>query len=401
MKKYRTMVFTLLLTFALSACGGRSNTDRLYDVSVDTASQQNADSTAQSPQVQEEPGTDLTSRDCAQGKFEASLFAGKVKSCAYAGNDKVIVLSDKLYLYDTQSGAVLAETEPPLEFFEVSAFEGGYLLAGFSSSGLTAYFYDENLSLTRTIIIMNLLEEDAVTGESGIDVSSDGKKLALAGLNDLYVYNLETESIENLLGERLAANNIEILSLRGVAFLCEDTQIAYCGSARSESGTSSAESFYIYGTVAVNGNQLSITKTSDYALDEIQNRDNRIFMPQEISEPGDFGKNTASLKWFDSKTGQENQFGFSSDAEGCEGVYSSEQGNYAATAVLGEKLTIRIYEVSSGSLIHTEEIENPDKLYFYRIPQIYLFDNSKTALVLLGGGIQEIDTLAVTFYFGG
>ena len=123
-------------------------------------------------------------------------------------------------------------------------------------------------------------------------------------------------------------------------------------------------------------------------------------MPQEISEPGDFGKNTASLKWLDSKTGQENQFAFSSGDEGCEGVYSSEQGTYAATAVLGESLIIRIYEVSSGSLIHTEEIKNPDKTYFYRIPQIYLFDNSKTALVLLGGGIQKLDTLVSTFTFG-
>ena len=111
-------------------------------------------------------------------------------------------------------------------------------------------------------------------------------------------------------------------------------------------------------------------------------------------------KNTASLKWLDSKTGLENQFAFSSGDEGCEGVYSSEQGTYAATAVLGESLIIRIYEVSSGSLIHTEEIENPDKTYFYRIPQIYLFDNSKTALVLLGGGIQKLDTLVSTFTFG-
>lgn len=106
------------------------------------------------------------------------------------------------------------------------------------------------------------------------------------------------------------------------------------------------------------------------------------------------------MKWLDSKTGKENQFSFSSGSEGCEGVYSSEQGNYVATAVLGENLTIRIYEVDSGSLIHTEKIENPDKTYFYRIPQIYLFDNSKTALVLLGGGIREQDTLAATFSFG-
>lgn len=187
-----------------------------------------------------------------------------------------------------------------------------------------------------------------------------------------------------------------------VTFLSENTQIAYCGRGRSISDTADDELFSICGTVAVNGDHLNIAKLSDYVIDtnNIQNRVNRIFMPQEISEPGDFGKNTASLIWLDSKTGQENQFAFSSGDEGCEGVYSSEQGTYATTAVLGESLIIRIYEVSSGSLIHTEEIENPDKTYFYRIPQIYLFDNSKTALVLLGGGIQDLDTLVSTFTFG-
>ena len=34
---------------------------------------------------------------------------------------------------------------------------------------------------------MDLLKEDFVTMESGIAISSDGKKLALAGMNVLYV----------------------------------------------------------------------------------------------------------------------------------------------------------------------------------------------------------------------
>lgn len=397
MKKYWTIVFTLLLTFTLSACGGKTDTDTPYGTIIDTDSQQNTMSTTQSPQVQEESDADSNHHDYVQGKFDASLFAGKVKSCAYAGDDKIIVLSDKLYLYDTQSGVVLAETEPPLEFFEVSAFEGGYLLTGFSSNGATAYFYDENLSLTKEIITMNLLEEDAVTMESGIAISSDGKQLALAGMKGLYVYDLETESIERLFvqGESFDTN----IMFSSVAFLCENTQIAYCGRAISD--TADDEMAYIYGTIGVNGDHLSTTKLSDYAINEIWDCEGRIFIPQEISEPGDFAKNTASLRWLDSKTGEESQLAFSSSDEGCEGVYSSKQGNYIATAVLGEKLTIRIYEVSSGNLINTEEIENPDKTYFYRIPQIYLFDNSKTALVLLGGGIQEVDTLAVTFDFGG
>lgn len=314
MKKYWTIIFTLLFAFALSACGGKTDTDTPYGTVTGTDySQQNSISTTQSPQVQEESDAGSYPHDYVQGKFDASLFAGKVKSCAYAGNDKIIVLSDKLYLYDTQSGVVLAETEPPLEFFEVYAFEGGYLLTGFSSNGATAYFYDENLSLTKEIVTMDLLEEDLVTS---IAISSDGKKLALAGTYGLYVYDLENESTERLLvqGDRFAANSMEIVFFSSVTFLSENTQIAYCGRGRSISDTADDELFSICGTVAVNGDHLNIAKLSDYVIDtnNIQNRVNRIFMPQEISEPGDFGKNTASLIWLDSKTGQENQFAFSS-----------------------------------------------------------------------------------------
>ena len=45
-------------------------------------------------------------------------------------------------------------------------------------------------------------------------------------------------------------------------------------------------------------------------------------------------------------------------------------------------------------------IENSDPTYFYRIPRIYLFDGAKTAVVVLGGSIDELDTLVSTFEFG-
>ena len=45
-------------------------------------------------------------------------------------------------------------------------------------------------------------------------------------------------------------------------------------------------------------------------------------------------------------------------------------------------------------------IENSDPTYFYRIPRIYLLDGAKTAVVVLGGSISEIDTLVSTFEFG-
>ena len=81
-------------------------------------------------------------------------------------------------------------------------------------------------------------------------------------------------------------------------------------------------------------------------------------------------------------------------------MYSSERGNYAATAVLDGSLTVRVYEAASGKLLATKVIQNSNKTYFYRIPSIYLLDEAKTAVVLLGGSIGEVDTLVSTFTFG-
>ena len=84
MKKYWTIIFTLIFAFALSACGGKTDTDTLYGTITGTDySQQNSISATQSPQVQEESDVGSYPHDYVQGKLDASLFAGKVKSCAY------------------------------------------------------------------------------------------------------------------------------------------------------------------------------------------------------------------------------------------------------------------------------------------------------------------------------
>ena len=126
----------------------------------------------------------------------------------------------------------------------------------------------------------------------------------------------------------------------------------------------------------------------------MQSRAGRLFCPQI------FTKNNGTLLWIDRATGKVNTLSFATGEEGKDGVYSSEWGKYVATAVLAGNLTIRIYDVDSGKLIATKVIENANAAYFNRIPRIYLLDDAKTAVILLGGGINEIDTLVSTFEFG-
>ena len=107
--------------------------------------------------------------------FNSSLFGGKIRECAYAGDGKLFVAADKLYLYDTAAGSVLAKTETPLRSFEVQTIDKGYILSGMGDDGMMAYIYDSALTLTKKIAVNQLLTEDFVVSETGVAASTDGK----------------------------------------------------------------------------------------------------------------------------------------------------------------------------------------------------------------------------------
>ncbi len=327
--------------------------------------------------------------------FNSSRFGGKIRECAYAGDGKLFVVADKLYLYDTAADSVLASTETPLRSFEAQAIDKGYILSGMGNDSMMVYIYNSALTLTRKIAVDHLLTEDFVVSETGVAASTDGKKLAIATLKGLYLYDLEKEKLATLLDltKQAGTPQIQISLLDGVAFSQDNSQILFYGRGQSIPAKKDENSFSIYGSLALDGSNLKLTKPA-YSIEEIQCRTDRLFFPQI------FTKNNGTLLWLDRKTGVKNTLSFTAKGEGRNGVYSSEQGNYAATAVLGKSLTIRIYDVASGKLIATKVIQNPNSTYFSRIPKVYLLDDAKTAVVLLGSSISEVNTLVSAFQFG-
>ena len=391
MKKTFCMTLALLFTLALSACGKTDSPAPTASGSdpSDTSVVAVPPSDGQQDQPISPAGTSCT--------FDPALFGGKLQSCAYAGNGTLLVLADKLYLYDTGTSSVLATAEAPLRDFEAQTIDGGYVLSGMGDSGMMAYIYDSSLSLNREITVDELLQGDFVVSETGgVAASTDGKKLAFAAMGGLYLYDLESGSLTTLLDTAQDAGtaNIGISMLAGAAFAQDNSQIVFYGSGSSIPAADGEEDFCIYGSIAVDGSGLKLTKPSAYEMEEIQSSVSRLFFPQTFTQAD------GTLLWVDRATGGANTLSFSASREGKDGVYSSEQGNYVATAVLGSELTVRVYDVASGALVATEVIENSDPTYFYRIPRIYLLDGAKTAVVVLGGSIDELDTLVSTFEFG-
>ena len=387
MKKTLCITLSLLFTLALSACGkadspapavSGSNPSNTPVVSVPNAGSQQG----QSPS------------SCT---FDPALFGGKLQSCAYAGNGTLLVLADKLCLYDTGAATVLAAAEAPLRDFEAQAIDGGYVLSGMGDNGIMAYIYDSSLSLIKEITVNELLQGDFVISETGgVAASTDGRKLALSAMGGLYLYDLESGSLTTLLNvaQNAGTASIGISMLNGAAFAQDNSQIVFYGSGNSIPAVNGEDSFSIYGSIAVDGSGLKLTKPSAYEMEEIQSSASRLFFPQTFTQAD------GTLFWIDRATGSTNTLSFSTNGEGKDGVYSSEHGNYVATAVLDGSLTVRVYDVASGELIATEVIENSDPTYFNRIPRIYLLDGARTAVVVLGGSISEVDTLVSTFSFG-
>ena len=387
MKKTFCITLALLFILALSACGKADSPAPAVSGNIPSDTPVVSVPTPGSQQEQ-------SPSSCT---FDPSLFGGKLQSCAYAGNGTLLVLADKLYLYDTGTATVLADTEAPLRYFEAQAIDGGYVLSGMGDSGAMAYIYDNSLSLKKEIAVNELLPGDFVVSETGgVAASTDGKKLAFAALGGLYLYDLESGSLTTLLdlAQNAGTASIGISMLNGAAFAQGNSQIVFCGSGNSIPAVDGEDGFSIYGSIAVDGSNLKLTKPSAYAMEEMQSSASRLFFPQTFTQAN------GTLLWIDRATGSADTLSFSTGNEGKDGVYGSEQGGYVATAVLDGNLTVRVYDVASGELLATEVIENSDPTYFNRIPRIYLLDGAKTAVVVLGGSISEVVTLVSTFTFG-
>ena len=391
MKKTFCMTLALIFTLALSACGKTDSPAPAVSghVPSDTSVVAVPPSDGQQNQPISQAGTSCT--------FDPALFGGKLQSCAYAGNGTLFVLADKLYLYDTGTSSVLATAEAPLRDFEAQAIDGGYVLSGMGDSGMMAYIYDSSLSLNKEIAVNELLQGDFVVSETGgVAASTDGKKLAFAAMGGLYLYDLESGILTTLFDvtQNAGTGGIGISMLNGAAFAQDDSQIIFYGNGNTIPAVDGEDGFSIYGSIALDGSGLKLTKPSAYEIDEMQSSASRLFFPQTFTQAD------GTLLWIDRAIGSTSTLSFSLGSEGKNGVYCSEQGNYVATAVLDGNLTVRVYDVASGERIATEVIENSDPTYFNRIPRIYLLDGAKTAIVVLGGSINDLDTLVSTFEFG-
>jgi hypothetical protein len=419
--KTKLICIMLMLAFALnlSACGnGQENmnstengssiemTQSEKDNALENIGNESGDNNKSNPQNSD---TDKNTMDV--GTVNGSAFSGKVSDCCYADGNRIIVAADKLYLYDTQKGEIIASADISLKELNVQTYLDGYFIVGEensgastgsfatsqSSNGVKGYLLNKSFETQNTISFSGLLSDDFILQTAGVIISQDGKQVVFGGLQGLYLYDTSSQQVRTILNysENGRANNMGIVNIDSLTFTGNNT-LVYVGTATDISN--GGDGFSVYGTVSIDGANLTITKITDYQVDagEVQKGGNLLVMSQS------FNKNNGTLLMLDTASMTEKMITFSSGNEGKDGVYCSEQGKYVATSILGEaSVTINIYDTASGKVIHTETVKDNNSTYFQRVPQILILDESNTCIVVLGRGIGEVSTLITTFGFKG
>lgn len=418
--KWMCMILMIALALNLSACGNRQengNSSENGIINIESQSVEDDSSKNTGNEISEMNVIDLQDNGTDKkimevGTVKDSTFSGKVKGCYYADGSRIIVAADQLYLHDMWKGETIASADISMEDLCVQTFTDGYFVVGqgkaggggsngsfaaSESGGINGYILNKDFAVQDTISFSGLLSDDFIPQITGIAVSQDGKQVAFGGLSGLYLYDVSSRKVRTILNyyEEGTAGNMQIVTMDSLTFTGNNT-LVYVGMATDTS--IGGDGVSVYGTVSTDSADLTITQKGDYKVDteEVQKGGNLLIMPQS------FDKNNGTLLMLDTISNTEKMVSFSSHSEGKDGVYCSRQGKYVATAILEESsVTINIYDTASGKNIHTETVQDSNNTYFQRVPQILILDESGTCIVVLGRGIDEVNTLITTFGFAG
>lgn len=338
-----------------------------------------------------------TGKESAQSET-TQADAGKVKKIYSANAGKVLVWTDKTYLYDLKADQVTAEAKTGnLDEIDCRAIEGGYAVIGRVRGGNLSYscsFYDEKLKLLDTVGLSQVLNGDLVVSTKLIGITEDGRKLAAAGMEGLYLYDRMTKKTEKLIDFNGADEDGRkgIVTIEKIAFAQQGNKIAFKAQSFSVPAKNNERSFDTFGWINADGTGLVNKRIAGYEAKELTVYNDFLLLAE------DFRSCTGKLMMMDMATGKQKIHTLKTAKESGT-VYGSDQGAYFATATLSDSLQVRIYDTATGALLKEKMIAVADPLYVARIPEITILDELKTCIVVLGNRQETLETQVERFDF--
>ncbi|MSU03287.1 hypothetical protein [Tissierella pigra] len=303
-----------------------------------------------------------------------------------AGEGKILVKSDKLYLFDVKGQKVVAEGplkdfNPPERYFTT---EEGYCVVGnehTESQKITkACYYNENLDIVQEV---NLNE---VLGESPkfIAVDKTGKKIAFATDTGLFLYDLVKGTKQTLLNlglENTEANN-GLTYLSDLAFFDKDTKIAFIGSCYEKIGGNSKKQ-PTFGTISVDGTEMVNEKAELPRLRNMEATDYYVAFSED-AYPINTGEPVGKVIIIDNATGQIHRHTLQNKHES-QNVFLLGKGKYFITCLQNDdkEVIYRIYDSKTGKLFKETKQEfdgKTDEKYIKTYVQT--FDDTNTFIAV-------------------
>lgn len=337
---------------------------------------------------------------------------GKIKGIYPADGSKVLVLADKMSLYDLANGKIAATAQiPTWSTIRVCPLDSGYAIIGQTisenSSGgfmqndsefqFLTVIYDENLVLKSEIDISKLVADGEFLNDTeAIAVSPDGNSIAFATMQGVTLYdrvNQKSIKLIDLTGEDEKAY-LGLSVIEQMGFTNNGKSVAFKAQSFDVPAVLDKPSFDTVGTVNIDGSRLKNKKPVGYAPKMLTCYPSRLLVAE------DFKTASGRMMVMDSKSGEERIYTLSEKKEGGN-IYGSDTGLYFASSVPNKTgWTVRVYETDTGKLVKEESISNDgQELYGINDPMLCVLDDAKTCMVLLGHKQEAVDTKIASFSF--
>lgn len=353
--------------------------------------------------IQNKSYQDLTSN------FDVSKIDGKIKNIYYGYDKNIILLSNKIYLYDLQNMNILSETNMQnLNVIDFRKIDNGYVAIvtvhedgnnnSLDNRNYRCIFYDEELKQTDVINVSELNTNNKFISSDNITIAKDGEKVAFSTLEGLYIYDINKKKKTTLIDftDEDNAKRLGLVNMRKISFADNGNKIAFMAESFDIPPIVGKSSFTTYGSINIDGTGLVNKQNSEYNAIRVVMYNSFMNLIEDSRTP------TGKFMTMDLVTGKEITYNLTSKKESGN-VQCSEFGNYFATSIINEtmnQLSVRIYSRDNGKLIKEEIIEDVNPVYFKREPLIRIIDNSKICIVILGNTQQDnIDTKINTFNF--
>lgn len=336
---------------------------------------------------------------------------GDIKNIYYADKDKVFIVADKLYLYDTDTSEILQEV-PQEEFLSEDfwVIDNGYVAVRQTStsgnSGLmmtdggfnfSVIFYDHDLNLVSEFDLNQLLEgDDTLMSTDAISFSASGTQVAYATYSGLYIYDFEKEiktTVIDLESED-AKPRSGIVNIEQIGFTNEDKRIAFKAQSFDIPAKPDKPSFDTCGIVNIDGSELLNRTFDNFACRNLTAYNHLLLFAEDPTVV------TGKALVMEMPSKQTKTHNLIEKAES--GFISgSNTGRYFATPISHKTgWTVRVYNTETGKLEAEQQISNDDNdLFMSHEPIIKVIDETRTCIVLLGSKRDDIETKIIISQF--